>query len=170
MQKIFAQALALVLVVTFLGTTASQAAPKHHRVHGDFKGKVTFSPTNITSGSYTVKVEADGSLSGLGRCHVVWEGLVSLDANLQATAGPGLGWKFTQPNGSTLQGTIQWQASSSTNQPGIYLATGLLQSTQGTGKLEGATGQGTILAHINALKGKATLHLDGFVNLPRRKG
>jgi hypothetical protein len=169
MNNQFFKALALFALVTLSGTASVLCAPKESRIHGTLKGTVTFAPTNIVAGVYMVKVEAAGALSHLGRSKAVWEGNVSLSTNLQATPLGGLGWKLTGAEGSTLQGTIQWQASS-TNHPGIYSLTGTLQSTGGPGRDQNATGHGTITATLNARTHAATLQVNGLLSPIRRNG
>lgn len=161
--------LVLSTLCTVLGASAALSATKASRVHGTLKGNVTFSPTNIAVGAYTVKVECKGALSHLGRSGVVWEGNLSLDGTLQPKPLAGLGWSLKSAQGSTLRGTIIWQAHS-TNSPGNYTISGTLQTTDGTGRLQGATGQGRITGTINALTRKATLRVDGLLNTVRRQG
>lgn len=166
MQTILPKSIVLAAVALLLGASVTFAAPIAQRIHGTLKGDVTFSPTNIAGGTYTLKVNTIGALSHLGRSTVTWEGNLSLDANLQPTPLAGLGWSLKSAQGSTLSGTIQWEAHS-TNSPGIYTITGTLQTTNGTGRLQGATGQGRLTGTINATTRKATLRVNGLLTRPR---
>jgi len=166
--KLF-RVLTLSAVLAIVATASVSAAPKAKARHvkGAFNGTLTYSPTNVAAGVYTVTVESVGTLSHLGRTKAVWQGTVSLDAAFNVTPLTGLGWTLTNQAG-TLQGTIVWQATNST-QALTYSVTGAFQTTGGTGKLRGATGQGTLTGTINALTGKANLHLDALVNGLRTK-
>ena len=170
MYKRLFQGVVLSTAIIFLGAADATAAKKKPmRVKGSMKGTLTLSPTNITSGVYTLRVDAVGSLSHLGRATAVWEGDLSLDANLQPTPLTGLGWTLTSKNGGSLQGTLTWTATAVTNQPLVYSLSGTFQTTGGTGRLRGATGEGSVTGTINAATGKTTLHLDALVNNPRSK-
>jgi hypothetical protein len=161
--------LTLSAVLAIVATANVSAAPKAKakRVKGSLAGNLTYSPTNIAAGVYSVTVQSVGTLSHLGRVKGVWQGDVALDANLSATPLTGLGWTLTNQVG-TLHGTILWQATNSAS-PLVYSVTGTFQTAGGTGRLQGANGQGTITGTINALTGKSTLHLDALVNGLRTK-
>jgi hypothetical protein len=150
-------------IVIFLGSTSLFAAPKAKRVKGMLRGTVTYSPTNIAAGVYTVTVDAVGTLSHLGRTTASWQGDISLDSSLQATPLTGLGFTITTPKG-VLRGPILWQATNSTSNPTVYLLSGMFQSTSGTRHLQNATAQGSVTATIDVLTGKTTIHLNGLLN------
>ena len=145
------------------------AAQTAKRVKGVLKGAVTYSPSEIAAGVYTVRVEAEGAVSRLGRSEAIWQGDVALDDNLQPTALSGFGWALASAQGGTLSGTITWEATSSTTNPAVYSLTGTFQSTSGTGKLQGASASGSVKATIDALTGKTKIELDGLMSKTPKK-
>ena len=164
------QAIVLSTIVSLLGATDAFAAKKPTRVKGAMKGTLTLSPTNLTGGVYTLTVNTVGSLSHLGRSEGVWQGDVSVDATtLEPMPLTGLGWTLTTKQGGSLQGTLIWSATGVTNQPLVYSLTGTFAITGGTGRLRGATGQGSVTGTVDATTGKVRIHLDALVNTLRSK-
>ena len=158
------RALIAFTLVTLFGTGAVFSAPKPKKVKGTIDGTITFSPSVVAPGVYAIKVECAGALSTLGRTKAVWEGNASLDANLAATALAGLGWKLTAADGSTMQGTLVWQAQNN-SLPGSYSVIGTLHLVSGTGRYQGATGSCAIVGTTNVVTGKVSFRLDGEVLL-----
>jgi hypothetical protein len=150
-----------------LGTSSGLAADKFVRVKGDLKGGVTYSPTNIAAGTYTVKVETEGGLSHLGRARAIWQGQILLDMNLNATPVPPASWTVTTAHGET-QGTVTWQAQS-TGKPGTYGVIGIFQVNGGTGRFNSVTGNGILRGTVNPLRLKSKISVDAVLRIPKAK-
>ena len=156
------RALIAFTLVTLLGTAAVFSAPKPKKVKGTIDGTITFSPSVVAPGIYTIKVECAGALSNLGRTEAVWEGDALLDANLAATSLAAMGWRLTTANGSTMQGTLEWHAQNN-SLPGSYTVMGTLHLVSGTGRYQGATGDCALVGTTNVVTGRVTFRLDGEV-------
>jgi hypothetical protein len=149
-------------LVTLIGTAAIFSAPKPKKVKGTIDGTIMFSPSVVAPGVYAIKVECSGALSKLGRTKAVWEGDALLDANLAATPLAAMGWRLTAADGSTMQGTLEWQAQNNSI-PGSYTVMGTLHLVSGTGRYQGATGSCALHGTTNVLTGKVSFRLDGEV-------
>src|ERR1041384_457518 len=104
------RALIVFTLITVFGAAVVLAPPNSKKVKGTINGTIAFTPPNVTSGVYAIRVECEGTLPHLGRARAVWEGSASLDAHLVATPLPGAGWSIESADGSALQGALQWQA------------------------------------------------------------
>jgi hypothetical protein len=154
--------LSVMMLMTLFGTNALLSDPKPERISGNVNGSIAFAPDVIAPGVYAVSVTAEGALSHFGHTQLVWEGDLELNSELEPTPLAGLGWRLTIAQGSTIEGTLVWQAQT-TLLPGVYMMTGTFQVGSGTDRYKGATGNGTIQGTVNVLTGSARIAVEGEV-------
>jgi hypothetical protein len=155
--------LAMLIALVTAGTGASLAYASSSQVQVPFMGSI--SGTVAFTSPTTAVLSASGVATHLGR--TTYAGNVS-DITLTPTGLTNvLVETLTAANGDTL--TFYCTEVAVETSPGVYQATDQWVVIGGTGRFEGASGQGTAETHVDLNNGTFTKQVTGTISAPNGK-
>jgi hypothetical protein len=132
---------------------------------GSLTGTFTQTLVHVYPPITSVRATVTGPISHLGRSTVELSGLGTVDAGGNPIPIPGTAAAtITAADGDQIFTVFHWTANLSV--PGIYALQGPFVVVGGTGRFEGATGDGAFGGQMNLVTGRAAGSMEGAISLP----